>query len=249
MFRSLATVSILCTILSAPALAQRGGTAGGPSASGHSGRSPAHTPGPGARPAPGLSGGPHQHLDSRFSHNRYYYDRGHPVHEPPRGGVQGLRPPNGGRYYSYGGNWYRWRGGWYRWWRGGWVVWSAPIGLLVPLLPPYYTTVWWRGIPYYYANDTYYLWDAGQGEYEVVAPPAGIDTGGSVQPPPSNELFAYPRNGQSEELQRKDRDDCQGWAAAQTGFDLSSPEGSVEKRNEYLRAQAACLEGRGYSVR
>jgi len=67
--------------------------------------------------------------------------------------------------------------------------------------------------------------------------------------PPSDELFAYPRNGQSEEQQRKDGGDCQQWAAAQTGFAPHSSENLVEKRNEYFRAQVACLEARGYSVR
>jgi hypothetical protein len=78
-----------------------------------------------------------------------------------------------------------------------------------------------------------------------------VSTGGGAadgQPPPSDELFAYPRNGQSEEPQQKDKDDCQRWAAAQTGFDPSS-RSPIEKRNEYFRARVACLEGRGYSVK
>jgi len=32
-------------------------------------------------------GGPHQHFDTRFSHNHYYFDRGFGVHAPPAGGV------------------------------------------------------------------------------------------------------------------------------------------------------------------
>ena len=28
----------------------------------------------------------------------------------------------------------------------------------VQVLPPFYTTVWFGGLPYYYANDTYYAW-------------------------------------------------------------------------------------------
>ena len=32
----------------------------------------------------------HQHLDSRFGHNRYYYDRGYAVHTPPDGGLSNL---------------------------------------------------------------------------------------------------------------------------------------------------------------
>jgi len=113
----------------------------------------------------------HQHLDSRFSHNRYYYDRGYAVHTPPAGGVANLTGRNGERYCFQGGNWYRWRGEWYRSWGGAWVVVDAPLGLFVPALPPYYTTIWWGETPYYYANDTYYLRDAEQNNYEVVGPP------------------------------------------------------------------------------
>ena len=113
----------------------------------------------------------HQHLDSRFSHNRYYYDRGYAVHTPPAHGVANLIGRDGERYYFQGGNWFRWRGDWYRDWGGAWVVVDAPIGLFVPSLPPHYTPIWWSGTPYYYANDTCYLWDARRSEYQVVAPP------------------------------------------------------------------------------
>jgi hypothetical protein len=113
----------------------------------------------------------HQHLDSRFSHNRYYYDRGFAVHKTRSGGTATLIAPEGARYYSVGGNWFRWRGDWYRCWGGAWVVVDAPIGVFVPLLPPYYTTIWRSGTPYYYANETYYVWHAERNEYEVVASP------------------------------------------------------------------------------
>jgi hypothetical protein len=113
----------------------------------------------------------HQHLDSRFSHNRYYYDRGYAVHTPPAGGVADLLGGNGERYYFQGGNWYRWRGDWYRCWGGAWIVVDATVGLLVPVLPPHYSTIWSSGAPYYYANETYYVWDAERHEYQVVGPP------------------------------------------------------------------------------
>ncbi len=32
----------------------------------------------------------HQHLDSAFSYDRYYYDRGYAVHKPPAGGLTDL---------------------------------------------------------------------------------------------------------------------------------------------------------------
>src|SRR6185436_2730653 len=55
----------------------------------------------------------------------------------------------GGAFFYHGGEWYRRDG-------GVSVVIAAPIGAYVPVLPPLYSTVWWSGVPYYYANDTYY---------------------------------------------------------------------------------------------
>ena len=199
--------------------------------------------------------GPHEHLDSRFSHNRYYFDRGYALHRHPPGGFGELHGRDGGHYWYYRGNYYRYRGGWYRWWGGSWIVWGAPIGLFVPVLPPYFTTVWLNGIPYYYANDTYYVWDGVQGQYEVVEPPAGIESGGSTRAPLSNQLFVYPKSGQSSEQQSKDCYECHRWEVDQTGYDPTvagggvDPQKALEKRDDYFRAEASCLEGRGYAVR
>lgn len=38
----------------------------------------------------------------------------------------------------------------------------------------------------------------------------------------SADLYIYPKNGQDDELQRRDRYECHVWAAQQTGFDPSS---------------------------
>jgi hypothetical protein len=118
--------------------------------------------------------GAHQHLDSGFRLNRYYYDRGYAVKTPPAGGVANLIGRAGERYYFYRGNWYRWRGDWYRAWGGAWVVVDAPVGLFVPSLPHYYTQISWSGTAYYYANETYYVWDASRSEYQVVDPPDAL---------------------------------------------------------------------------
>lgn len=213
------------------------------------GQHPGAHPGGAAHAGPGpIAGGAHQHFDSRFSHNQYYYDRGYSIHRPPGGGLGEFHGRDGGRYWYHGGNWYRWGG-------SAWVVWGAPLGLFVPLLPPYFTTVWWSGVPYYYANDTYYLWDDSQGEYEVVAPPDGIEASGSTQAPASDQLFVYPKNGQSPAQQSKDDYECHRWAVDQTGFDPTiagggvAPNQAVNKRNDYFRAKVSCLEGRGYSVK
>lgn len=194
------------------------------------------------------AGGAHLHLDGRFSHNQYYFDHGYSVGRPPAGSIGEFRARDGGRYRFQGGNWYRRRG-------GAWIVWGAPFGLFVPFLPPYFTTVWWYGIPYYYANDTYYSWDESQREYEVVAAPDGIDAAGTTQPALRGQLFAYPKNGQSSEQQAKDRQECERWAVGQTSFDPHAAAGGApndqaeSKRNDYIRAHMSCLEGRGYSVK
>lgn len=193
----------------------------------------------------GGSGAASQHLDSRYAHNHYYYDRGYTVDAHPGLGYGEFRGPDGGRYWVHGGNWYHWDG-------GRWVVWGAPLGVYVPVLPPYCTTLWWYGIPYYYANETYYVWDGVRGQYQVVAPPEGMEAAQTAQAPESTQLFIYPKNGQSIEQQSKDQYECHRWAAQQTGFDPTASGAAavapLSRRDDYLRAQRTCLEGRGYAV-
>jgi hypothetical protein len=200
--------------------------------------------GPGGGPQYG--GGAHMHQDNRFSHNQPYLNHGY--------GVRG-RVPGGYRIHRGGADYYYDRRHWYRRNGGLSIVIGAPIGAFVPILPYYYSTVWWRGAPYYYANDTYYSWNGGEDEYEVVAPPDGIDSGGTTAPPPSDSVFIYPKNGQDSGQQARDKYECHRSAADQTGFDPTRPGGGVAedvaatKRSDYMRAQAACLEARGYSVK
>jgi hypothetical protein len=124
--------------------------------------------------------------------------------------------------------------------RGGFGGWGWPgYGLFLATLPLYYSTVWWNGVPYYYAYDNYYLWNNGMGGYSAVAPPPQVRDQAAAQRV-NTDLFAYPKNGQSAEQQNRDRQECRNWAALQAGSDTAS-EGN-------LRAQAACLEGHGYSV-
>ena len=52
---------------------------------------------------------------------------------------------------------------------------APPVGLVVAVLPPYYSTVWIGSSPYYYANDVYYVWQPEQNGYVVVDPPAHAD--------------------------------------------------------------------------
>lgn len=164
----------------------------------------------------------------------------------------------GGWHGGFGG-WhggYGWRGGFWGPWGWGWG--GLGLGLYFATLPYYYTTYWWGGVPYYYADNTYYRWNAGVGQYETVAPPTGIQgqggpgaQGPGAQGIGATDLIAYPKNGQSPEQLGKDKFECHRWAVGQTGFDPTQPGGGSApgNRSNYLRAQAACLEGRGYSVK
>ncbi len=125
----------------------------------------AQTPEHGHYEGHGNPGGAHpgEHYDARYSHNYYYPAHGAYVTTIPHSPVVITRP--GGNYYYSGGVWYRPYGGRY-------VVIAAPVGVFVPVLPAYYTTLWVAGVPYYYANDTYYTWSADQNGYQVVDPPS-----------------------------------------------------------------------------
>lgn len=188
-------------------------------------------------PAPGYK------LDTRHHHNHYYPPRGYTVPVLPRSYYTVYY--RGAPYYYYGGIWYRPHG-------ASFVVIFPPVGIVIPVLPTYYTTVWWGGIPYYYAGGVYYTWYPDYHGYVVTeAPPeAKVQEEAAV----SDELFIYPKKGQSEKQQALDRYECHRWSVDQTGFDPTQPGGGVPeaqnatKRSDYQRAMKACLEARGYSV-
>jgi hypothetical protein len=125
-------------------------------------------------------------------------------------------------------------------------------GLYFATLPLYYSTLWWDGIPYYYADDTYYRYDGSVRQYETVTPPEGLQNQVAAQQPAGTDLIAYPKNGQSDAQQSQDKYECHHWATTQSGFDPTqgaTAGATANKRSDYMRAQAACLEGRGYSVK
>src|SRR5215468_9686999 len=81
-------------------------------------------------------GGPRSgwdHMDGRFGHNHYYPERGYYVRDLPRERII-VDGPRGRYWYS--------SGVWYSYGPRGYVVVGAPVGVFVPALPPYYTTVW-----------------------------------------------------------------------------------------------------------
>ena len=210
---------IAALVLSAPVYAQHGGGGGGHGAVG------------------GGGGGGHGAVGGGYRGGGYGY----------RGGY-GFR---GG--YGYRGG-YGFRGGFgccgYGFY-GPWGWGGLGLGLYFASLPLYYQTYWWNGVPYYYADNTYYLWDPTVSQYQTVSPPPGLQgPGPGGASAPGSDLIAYPKNGQSQDQQGKDKFECHQWAASQTGFDPTMPasETATDKRSDYMRAQAACLEGRGYSV-
>ena len=182
------------------------------------------------------------------------------LHFVPRGGYSGHAGYRGyGRpgYYGHG-----WRGGYWggRYWpRAGF---RSGFSWFLPVLPLGFSTYWWGGLPYYYYGDAYYTWNPYYNGYIATEPPPVADGGGTASssedvaedatPPGADipEIFAYPKNGQSEEQAAKDKDECQQWAVSETGFDAAhipaSGKGSVE---DLQRAKAACLDARGYSTR
>lgn len=180
--------------------------------------------------------------DTRYHHNRYYPARGHYVRSLPRGYHT---------VYHHRAPYYFWEGVWYRPFGAYFTIVSPPIGLVIPFLPPFYTTLWVGGVPYYYANETYYTYYSGGG-YIVTDPPKNEI---SEDSPEADWLYSYPARGQSEKQQDDDRYACHRWAVDQTGYDPTLPLGGVpesqaaQKRSDYQRALGACLEGRGYSVK
>ena len=161
-------------------------------------------------------------------------------------------------YFHHGGVWYRPHG-------PRFVVVMPPVGLPVPVLPAMSTRVWVSGLPYYQSNGIYYAPMPSQG-YVVVAPPVDSAqvqtiTSSSANAVPSAwagsapgsvvvststyrslpEPIIYPRNGQSPEQTEADRQECNRWATTQPA--------ALNDAQVFQRAVAACLDGRGYTVR
>jgi hypothetical protein len=129
------------------------------------------------------------------------------------------------------------RGGWGGGYWGWWAPWAI-IGGAAVLAPYYYS-------PYY-------------------APPAGViieqtpvyvNPAPSVPPSSAEKIFVYPKKGQSEDQQAKDRYECHSWAVNQIGSDPTQttsgmPQAQLSQmRADYKRAMGACLDGRGYAMR
>jgi hypothetical protein len=192
-----------------------------------------------------------QVFDARYNHGRYY---------PAPGTIRpdlpvGYHPYFHGsdRFFFAGGVWYAPRG-------PGFVVVAPPVGLVIGVLPAYYSTVWFAGVPYYYADNVYYTQAPDQSGYVVADPPPNADqpapppdAAPANAPSPQMDLIIYPKNGQTKEQQAADQYECHSWAKSQTGFDPTQPAAGGPgdpnvSRNNYNRAMSACLQARGYQV-
>lgn len=98
----------------------------------------------------------------RWESHDYYPRRGYVVQRLPPG-------PHVVRYQ--GQSYYYGRGGWYRPYRTGYVVVDPPVGLVVPFLPGYSTTLYFGGIPHYRAGPVYYVWNPRARGYMVLDRP------------------------------------------------------------------------------
>ena len=140
-------------------------------------------------------------------------------------------------------------------WHGGGYWGGYAIGAAWAWWPwPYYWPYYW---PSYYSP--YYYWPYYEPPPPLVSqerPPAYAQPAPSGTPSLAERIFVYPRQGQSEERQATDRYECHSWAVSQTNYDPTQPPpGDMSEtqrkqmRADYRRAEDACLDGRGYTVR
>ena len=109
-----------------------------------------------------------------------------------------------GTAYWHGGH--AWYGGY---WNGAYWphVWYHPgYAWWLPVVPIGYATYWWAGVPYYYWNNVYYVWNPGYNGYVVTdPPPVAADSGADASadqyeqagPPPAQYSDQVPPPGQA----------------------------------------------------
>jgi len=191
----------------------------------------------------------HQHIYYRTPwYNTYYVAPIHYHFHPIGYRVQAL-PRTYVRIVVSGLPYFYFGGIYYRSYNSGYVVVSAPIGAVVTTLPVGFLAFSLGAMTYYYVNDAYYVWDEPREGYLVVEKPEGADQ--AIADATAGRLFVYPKEGQSEEQQARDRYECHRWAVTQTHVDPTLEDATYtnEQRQDYQRAMTACLEGRGYTVK
>jgi len=150
--------------------------------------------------------------------------------------------------YAYAPAWHRynWHGGY---WHGAYwprAYYYSGFPWFLAALPIGYTTFWYGSVPYYYVNDGYYTWNASDNGYVATLPPPVVNSDDNVSSDTgSGRVFAYPKQGQSEQQQAVDEQECRTWASDHAGDQA----GASVSSSDYRRAITACLEGRGYSAK
>jgi hypothetical protein len=136
---------------------------------------------------PSLDNEPYnKHHDRHFGHDHVYPDRGAIFRDLPKGAT----------IVNYAGLPYRYASGvWFEPRGPVFIVVLPPIGVVVPSLPPFATSLELGGESYFYANDTYYLARPELGGYEVVNDPADMAPTSSKSGPGNNVMgdSAVPR--------------------------------------------------------
>jgi len=85
-------------------------------------------------------------------------------------------------------------------------------------------------------------------------PASAVQRIGALRAGPDGDWILEPLKGVSYAQQARDRYECDIGAVDQTGFDPTKDDGGVPpdalpgKRADYLRAEAACFQARGYVV-
>ena len=146
-------------------------------------------------------------------------------------------PSNAGSGGHWGGHGGGHGGGYWGWWWPWAVIGGAAVA--ATYYAPYYYSPYYAPAPVVIQEQ----------------PQVYAQSGPSVQPSSSDRLFVYARQGQSEQLQAKDRYECHSWAVGQTRYDPTRPSGGMSQdqlyrmRADYQRAMGACLDGRGYTAK
>jgi hypothetical protein len=173
--------------------------------------------------------------------SRHYYGFGHRKSYLPLGYL--ALTFAGLNYFYNSGSYYRRIGHEY-------AVIRPPLGIGISILPAGYRTIYHGRSRYYTANGIFYSWNENRRNYIVVNNPNTQALSG-FNSKNISEQYIYPRQGQNNSQTSRDRYECYLWAVDKTGVEpaqISDQHISNELEN-YQRANGACLEARGYSVK
>jgi hypothetical protein len=125
-----------------------------------------------------------------------------------------------------------------------------PLGVGISILPAGYRTIYRDRNRFYTANGIFYSWDENRRNYIVVNNPDTLALSTSASKNIS-EQYVYPVLGQNDMQTSKDRYECYLWATDQTGVEPAqiANQQNLNDLENYQRANGACLEARGYSVK